>query len=122
MAAPVEMLSIDIDGVCYPFPIVSMLDRRKGKPARKQWALVRATEQLLYGIGTSRSTGQFATHLSKCSMEGLVVDRAAVNDGVLKEHELTAGACKLRNEYIYFCVCASFVGYNIVYHVVNSAA
>ena len=91
MAVAVETLRIELDGSTYDFPLISMMDRRLAKPRRKVWALVRATEQIIYGIGTSRSTGRFKTHLEDCSFEGLVADASAVEDDILKEAELTAG-------------------------------
>ena len=93
MAVAVETIHIDIHDARFAFPVISMMDRRKAKTQRKQWALVRATEQVLYGVGTSRSTGQFSAHLQKCSMESFVVGRAAVEDGTIKDYELDAGIC-----------------------------
>jgi hypothetical protein len=88
-------LVIELKGAQHPFPIISMVDRRMGKARRKTWAFVRATEQLLYNLGTSdRSTGAFKTHLDACSMEGLVADMSAVDDRTINEAELELGAAK----------------------------
>ena len=93
MAVVVETLRIKLRGTTYDFPLISMMDRRPAKPRRKVWALVRATEQILYGIGTSRSTGRFKAHLEACSFECLVAEPSAVEDGILTEAEYIAGVC-----------------------------
>ena len=92
MAVAVQTLRIELGGATHDFPVLSMLDRRKRSCVRKQWCLVRATELLLFNV-QDRSRGRFAAHLAKMSMEGglLVADRAAVEEGVLKEEELEAG-------------------------------
>ena len=97
MAVAVQTLHIELGGAGHDFPVLSMLDRRKRSSVRKQWCLVRATELLLFNV-QDRSRGRFAAHLAKMSMEGgvLVADRAAVEDGVLKEEELEAGAPRAR--------------------------
>ena len=92
MAVAVQTLRIELGGAGHDFPVLSMLDRRKRSSVRKQWCLVRATELLLFNV-QDRSRGRFAAHIAKMSMEGgvLVADRAAVEEGVLKEEELEAG-------------------------------
>ena len=88
----VETLSIDYNGACHAFPVISLIDRRGKASRRKQWCLVRGIERLLYGV-TMRSTGAFAAHLSKCSMEGtvLVAEKACVTAGTLKQEEFDIG-------------------------------
>ena len=89
----VQTLRVDLHGRSFDFPVLSLVDRRKC-PTRKQFCVVRAVEQLLYDVGHSRSTGRFASHLAKLSMEDgvLVADRAAVENGTLLETEYDAGA------------------------------
>ena len=96
MAIAVQTLTVALRGAQHPFPVVSLVDRRAAKrktPARrKQFALTRGIERLLYGV-TSKSTGAWAAHLDKHDLEEavLVADKAAVDAGVLLQAELDAG-------------------------------
>ena len=93
-AMPVETLSIELHGATHAFPILSIVDRRPRKHARKQWCLIRAIEKLTHNVGQTRSAGQIAQHLEICSMQDaiLVCDKAAVTAGVLLQEEFDAGA------------------------------
>ena len=92
MAVSVQVVTVEVGSNQYTYPLISMMDRRVGKPTRRVWALVRATEQVLFEIGDSRSTGRFKSHLDACGFPSFVACAAAVEEGVLKESELTAGA------------------------------
>ena len=87
-----ETLQIELHGATHAFPVLELRDRRKRGNPKKKWALVRATEILLFDVH-DRSRGRFAAHLAKCSMDDglLVAERAAVTSGVLTEGELGAG-------------------------------
>ena len=87
-----ETLQIELHGATHAFPVLELRDRRKRGNPKKKWALVRATEILLFDVH-DRSRGRFAAHLAKCSMDDslLVAQRAAVTSGVLTEGELGAG-------------------------------
>ena len=92
MALAIQTLSVSLHGAQHPFPVVSLVDRRKTPARRKQFALTRGIERLLYGV-TSRSTGAWAAHLDKHDLEEsvLVADKAAVEAGVLLQDEFDAG-------------------------------
>ena len=94
MAHALQTLTVALHGVQHPFPVVSLTDRRKKPARRKQFALTRGIERMLYGV-TSRSTGAWAAHLDKHDLEEsvLVADKVAVEAGVLLQAELDAGAC-----------------------------
>ena len=87
-----ETLQIELHGATHAFPVLELRDRRKRGNPKKKWALVRATEILLFDV-QDRSRGRFAAHLAKCSMDDavLVAERAAVNSGILTDEELGAG-------------------------------
>ena len=87
-----ETLQIELHGATHAFPVLELRDRRKRGNPKKKWALVRATEILLFDVH-DRSRGRFAAHLAKCSMDDglLVAERAAVNSGILTDEELGAG-------------------------------
>ena len=51
-------------------------------------------------------------------MEGLVVDRNAVNEGIVKEHELDAGKCTVPGLLLHGCVVTIVVC--ILYRCVQS--
>ena len=92
MAIAVQTLTVALRGAQHPFPVVSLVDRRKTPARRKQFGLTRGIERLLYGV-TSKSTGAWAAHLDKHDLEDavLVADKAAVEAGVLLQAELDAG-------------------------------
>ena len=92
MAIAVQTLTITLRGAQHPFPVVSLVDRRKTPARRKQFGLTRGIERVLYGV-TSKSTGAWAAHLDKHDLEEsvLVADKAAVEAGVLLQAELDAG-------------------------------
>ena len=93
----VETMQVELHGVTHAFPVLTLADRRKRGNPRKKWALVRATEQVLFDV-QDRSRGRFAAFLVKSSMDDavLVAERAAVESGVLIEPELQAGAARER--------------------------
>ena len=93
MAVVTETLNIALRGEEHAFPVLSLVDRRKRPARRKQFALTRGIERLLYGV-TGRSTGAWAAHLDKHDHEEavLVADKATVQEGVLTQAELDAGA------------------------------
>ena len=64
MAIAVQTLTVALRGAQHPFPVVSLVDRRKTPARRKQFGLTRGIERLLYGV-TSKSTGAWAAHLDK---------------------------------------------------------
>lgn len=84
----------------HPFPVVSLVDRRKTPARRKQFALTRGIERVLYGVTTSRSTGAWAAHLARHDLEDavLVADKAAVEAEILTQAELDAGAPRSSGE------------------------
>ena len=94
-AVPVETIAIALGGHEHDLRVLSMIDRRGRKPhRRKQWLLVRGIERLLHGIGAGdRSTGRFALHLDKCSMQDsvLVCDKAAVEAETITQEEFGTG-------------------------------
>ena len=93
MAVTVETLEVELGGATHAFPVIDLRDRRKRGNPKKRWALVRATELLLFDVH-DRSRGRFAAHLVRSSMDDalLVAERAAVTSGMLHESELQAGA------------------------------
>ncbi len=93
MAVTVETLEVELGGATHAFPVIDLRDRRKRGNPKKRWALVRATELLLFDVH-DRSRGRFAAHLVRSSMDDalLVADRAAVTSSLLYESELQAGA------------------------------
>ena len=93
MAVTVETLEVELGGATHAFPVIDLRDRRKRGNPKKRWALVRATELLLFDVH-DRSRGRFAAHLVRSSMDDalLVAERAAVTSGMLYESELQAGA------------------------------
>ena len=93
MAVTVETLEVELGGATHAFPVIDLRDRRKRGNPKKRWALVRATELLLFDVH-DRSRGRFAAHLVRSSMDDalLVADRAAVTSSLLHESELQAGA------------------------------
>ena len=84
MAVPAETLRVELHGAAHAFPLLELRDRRKRGHPKKKWALVRATELLLFDV-QDRSRGRFAAHLVKCSFDDglLVAERAAVQSGVM---------------------------------------
>lgn len=94
-AVAVERVAVALGGAEHPLAVLSLVDRRPRKPARKQFVLVRGIERVLYGVQEAcRSTGAFANHLAKCTMGDavLVCDKQGVADELLTEAELAAGA------------------------------
>jgi len=93
-AVAIETLRVAMGGAQHPFPVVSLVDRRKTPARRKQFALTRGLERVLYGVTSGRSTGAWAAHLAKHDLEDavLVADKAAVAAGTLTQAELDAGA------------------------------
>ena len=93
MAVTVETLEVELGSATHAFPVIDLRDRRKRGNPKKRWALVRATELLLFDVH-DRSRGRFAAHLVRSSMDDalLVAERAAVTSGMLYESELQAGA------------------------------
>ena len=95
-AVPVETIAVALGGQEHDLRVLSMIDRRGRKPhRRKQWLLVRGIERLLHGIGASdRSTGRFALHLDKCSMQDsvLVCDKAAMEAETITQEEFGTGS------------------------------
>ena len=89
-AVTVETLTIELHGTQYAFPVLSLVDRRPRKHARKQFCLIRAIEKLTHNVGGTRSAGQIAQLLAECSMEDtiLVADKKAVDSGMLTQEEL----------------------------------
>ena len=100
-AVPVETIAVTLGGQDHDLRVLSMIDRRGRKPhRRKQWLLVRGIERLLHGIGAGdRSTGRFALHLDKCSMQDsvLVCDKAGVEAETITQEELGTGRPRRRS-------------------------
>ena len=94
-AVAVERVAVALGGAEHAIAVLSFVDRRARKAARKQWVLVRGLERVLYGVRDGgRSTGAFGAHLSKCTMRDavLVCEKQSVADDLLTEAELDAGA------------------------------
>ena len=92
-AVAVERVAVTLGGAEHALAVLSFVDRRPRKAARKQWVLVRGLERVLYGVRDGgRSTGAFGAHLSKCTMRDavLVAEKSRVEDGTL-----TSGECEL---------------------------
>ena len=77
MPVPEETLTVELKGQPYAFPTLGFPDRRDRIVKAKTWLLVRAIENVLYGIqDRGRSTGAFANRRAS-SEELRQTDRCA---------------------------------------------
>ena len=99
MVVATENLVVEVSGIEHALSVISFVDRRKKPHRRKAWVLIRGIERLLFGVNEGcRSTGAFAAHLIKCSLDGgnLVCERARVDDGTITNDELQAVFAAIR--------------------------